>query len=109
MAERRVTGAPGLRCRCFGCRRSALQKQAVDLTIIASPVPFHLEQASLALRAGSHVLCEKPLVPLWVAAVWPAEVEAEICRSKPISGFGTCFLRGRAAFRVRRQPFVGAE
>ncbi|MDI9469811.1 MAG: Gfo/Idh/MocA family oxidoreductase [Bacillota bacterium] len=40
----------------------------VDLTIIASPVPFHLEQASLALRAGSHVLCEKPLVPLWADA-----------------------------------------
>ncbi len=182
---------------------------AVDLTIIASPVPFHLEQARVALGAGSHVLCEKPLVPLWTdadrlqelvdetglelgvgiqwsfsevwravkrrlaagdfgaplrmetliswprydsyyasgwhgqlelpgvglsldsivanatahylhtmfwllgedeaAAVWPTEVEAEIYRSKPITGFDTCFLRGRIGEGGPRFVYAGSH
>jgi predicted dehydrogenase len=34
---------------------------AVDLAIIASPVRFHSEQTVALLRAGVHVLCEKPM------------------------------------------------
>jgi len=33
----------------------------VDAAIIASPTQCHFEQASACLRAGCHVLCEKPL------------------------------------------------
>jgi predicted dehydrogenase len=32
-----------------------------DLVVIASPLQFHVIQSLEALRAGSHVLCEKPL------------------------------------------------
>ncbi|NLA83617.1 MAG: Gfo/Idh/MocA family oxidoreductase [Clostridiales bacterium] len=34
-----------------------------DLVIIASPISVHKEQVITALKNGSHVLCEKPLVP----------------------------------------------
>ena len=32
----------------------------VDAVYIASPTSFHAEQAMLCMRAGKHVLCEKP-------------------------------------------------
>ncbi|MCL2775752.1 MAG: Gfo/Idh/MocA family oxidoreductase [Oscillospiraceae bacterium] len=36
---------------------------SADLTIISSPIQFHYNQCVTALGHGSHVLCEKPLVP----------------------------------------------
>lgn len=35
--------------------------ETADLTIISSPIHFHAPQTCLALKNGSHVLCEKPL------------------------------------------------
>ncbi len=44
------------------CSYEALaQSDAVDAVYIATPHPFHLPCAELFLRAGKHVLCEKPL------------------------------------------------
>ena len=41
----------------------------VDLTLIASPIPFHEEQVLAAFRHGSHVLCEKPITPRYAQAL----------------------------------------
>ncbi|OGV69085.1 MAG: hypothetical protein A3K19_16730 [Lentisphaerae bacterium RIFOXYB12_FULL_65_16] len=35
----------------------------LDIVIVASPDPWHVEQSVKALKAGSHVICEKPLAP----------------------------------------------
>jgi len=34
----------------------------LDIIFVASPDPWHCEQACAAMRAGKHVLCEKPMV-----------------------------------------------
>ena len=41
----------------------ALLEREVDVIDICSPTRFHAEQAMAALRAGKHVICEKPLAP----------------------------------------------
>ena len=38
-------------------------EQRADLTIISTPIHLHYDQCITALKNGSHVLCEKPLVP----------------------------------------------
>lgn len=39
----------------------ALQDPAIDAVYVATPVALHGPQTMLALRAGKHVLCEKPV------------------------------------------------
>lgn len=38
-----------------------LRRLNPELTVISSPIHFHVDQTGLALQNGSHVLCEKPL------------------------------------------------
>ncbi len=38
-----------------------LADPAIDLVVIASPNRFHVEQTRMALAAGKHVVCDKPL------------------------------------------------
>lgn len=41
--------------------RGALKRRDVDAVIIASPNRFHAPMSIAALRAGKHVMCEKPM------------------------------------------------
>lgn len=52
-------GAEG--CRAHGSYESLVADPAVDVVYVASPHALHLDHARLALAAGRHVLCEKPL------------------------------------------------
>jgi predicted dehydrogenase len=46
-----------------------LRVESIDLVVVASPNAFHVQQSLAALRAGKHVVCDKPL------AASEAEVE----------------------------------
>jgi len=48
-------------CRLEGDYRSLLEARDVDAIAICTPVATHFELVSAALRAGKHVLVEKPL------------------------------------------------
>lgn len=41
--------------------RAAVRDPQVDAVVVCTPTKFHRDAATLALQAGKHVLCEKPL------------------------------------------------
>lgn len=47
--------------RVFTSLDTALEDSAIDAVYVASPVLFHAEHTIASLRAGKHVLCEKPV------------------------------------------------
>ena len=54
----------------------AIQRDDVDIVDLCTPPSLHLEQITAALRAGKHVVCEKPLVASLRDCDVLAEVEA---------------------------------
>ncbi len=57
-AERAVAGSSA---KALGDVRALLDLPGLDAVIISSPVHVHEEQVLATLKAGKHVLCEKPL------------------------------------------------
>lgn len=47
-------------CRGFDSIEEVLEHPDVELVIVATPNIFHVEHVLMALRAGKHVVCEKP-------------------------------------------------
>ena len=50
-------GAP----RCYDSYEALVADPKVDIIYVATPQTLHFENTLMALRAGKHVLCEKPL------------------------------------------------
>ncbi|MHC5066172.1 MAG: Gfo/Idh/MocA family oxidoreductase [Planctomycetota bacterium] len=61
--------------QAYGDLESMLSAAGLDALIIASPVESHRRALELALAAGLHVLCEKPLVTEAESDAVPALVE----------------------------------
>lgn len=74
----------------------ALEDPAVDVVYVATPVSLHAPQTKAALRAGKHVLCEKPM------AMNHAEAQ-DMVRAGVESGkvFGVAYYR-RMYPKIRR-------
>ena len=51
----------GRAVRVYRALDEVLADPEVDLVDLCVPTPLHLEQSIAALKAGKHVLCEKPL------------------------------------------------
>jgi 1,5-anhydro-D-fructose reductase (1,5-anhydro-D-mannitol-forming) len=66
----------------------ALQDSAIDAVYVASPVLLHARQTIAALRAGKHVLCEKPVAMNFAEA--QAMVEAAKASGRV---FGVAYYR----------------
>lgn len=78
---RKAEAYPGV-C-AWGPLDDALHDDAVDAVYIATPVALHAPHAIAALRAGKHVLCEKPMAMNYAEAQGMATVAAE---ARPLLG-----------------------
>ena len=60
-ARRGVRASEHGAAAAYGSYEELVADPAVDVVYVATPHALHLEHARLALEAGKHVLCEKPL------------------------------------------------
>lgn len=63
MAKGQALGEKYGAVRVYTDLEAFLQDETVNFVYIASPNSLHFEQARMALLAGKHVICEKPLCP----------------------------------------------
>ncbi|MGC5011137.1 Gfo/Idh/MocA family protein [Streptosporangium sp. DT93] len=77
--------------------RALIARDDVDVVDICTPGDSHAEIAIAALRAGKHVLCEKPLAN----TVAEAEAMAEAAREAAARG-----VHAMVAFNYRRVPAI---
>ena len=66
-------------CQTFARPQSMLRQRDLDLIVVASPSRQHVSHTLRALRAGFHVLCEKPLARK-LAEVTEIERTARRCK-----------------------------
>jgi len=78
--------------------RRVLERDDVDLVDVCTPGDTHAEIAIAALRAGKHVLCEKPLANSVAEAQAMADAAAEAA---------TRGVRSMVGFTYRRVPAIG--
>ena len=80
----------------------ALNDSSVDSVHLTTPNRFHFEQASAALRAGKHVICEKPLAMNSTESAELVRIAAESGRAAAVN-YNLRFypLAREAAARVR--------
>ncbi|MCL2527633.1 MAG: Gfo/Idh/MocA family oxidoreductase [Defluviitaleaceae bacterium] len=71
-----------------------------DLTIVSSPLHLHYTQSAQALKSGSHVLCEKPLVPT-IAELDSLEEIAASSNTTLSVGFQWCYSSAMHSVKKR--------
>ncbi len=76
ITERCSESATALDARACDSAEQVLADDEIEMVIVASPNPFHAEQTIAALKAGKHVLCEKPF------GLTVADVDAMITASQ---------------------------
>jgi predicted dehydrogenase len=61
LEERRKEAVNRFRCKAYSDFDSLIRDEEVELLVVATPSHLHAPQAIEALKAGKHVVCEKPM------------------------------------------------
>ena len=86
---------------------AALEDPAIDAVYVATPVALHASQTIAALRAGKHVLCEKPMAMNYCEAL-SMEAAAEASgKTLGIAYFRRSFPKVLRALEVLETGAIG--
>ena len=86
---------------------AALQDDAIDAVYIASPVALHAEQTIACLKAGKHVLCEKPVAMSFAQAETMVRAQQETGRLLGVSYFRRLFPKLIRAKELIAEGVIG--
>jgi 1,5-anhydro-D-fructose reductase (1,5-anhydro-D-mannitol-forming) len=86
---------------------AALQDDAIDAVYIASPVALHAEQTIACLKAGKHVLCEKPVAMNFAEAETMVRAQQETGRLLGVSYFRRLFPKLIRAKELIAEGVIG--
>ncbi len=101
----KATAYPGV--RVWTSLDEALKDSAIDAVYVASPVRFHGEQTIAGLRAGKHVLCEKPVAMNYAEARSMAEAGSRSGRVLGIAYFRRLFPKLIRARQLLAEGVIG--
>ncbi len=85
----------------------ALADPAVDLVYVATPVFLHAPQTIAALRAGKHVLCEKPMALNYPEACAMVQAARETGRTLGVAYYRRTYPKLRRAQELMAQGAIG--
>ncbi len=86
---------------------AALGDQAVDVVYVATPVFLHAPQSIAALRAGKHVLCEKPVAMNYEEAARMVSVAEESGKTLGIAYYRRMYPKLQRARDLLAQGAIG--
>lgn len=106
-----VSREPG-KCNAYGVRgftdlNVALADSGADAVYIATPVFLHKPQTNAALRAGKHVLCEKPMALNYADAASMTETAASTGRTLGIAYYRRMYPKVRRAKELIQSGSIG--
>lgn len=87
--------------------QAALVADAVDAVYVASPVFLHAPQTIASLRAGKHVLCEKPVAMNYAEACSMAEAARGARKTLGIAYYRRTYPKVARALELIRQGVIG--
>src|ERR1039458_6085132 len=86
---------------------AALSQCAADALYIATPVFLHAPQTIAALRAGKHVLCEKPMALNYAEALTMQQAAEETRRTLGIAYYRRMYPKVDRARRLIEAGVIG--
>ena len=91
----------------FASADEMLQKERPDLVVVATPALYHCEPTIAALRAGAHVLCEKPFAVTLEEADRMIDTANSAGRMLLVDHQFRIHPRAQAALRLVRDGAIG--
>jgi 1,5-anhydro-D-fructose reductase (1,5-anhydro-D-mannitol-forming) len=91
----------------FPTVEKALSDGMFDAVYIATPVSLHGPQSMQAMRAGKHVLCEKPMAMNYTEALRMTEAAEKSGRCFGVAYYRRCYPKVQRALELIRQGVIG--
>ncbi len=96
----------------YGCRvhtnfDEAIAQPDIDAVYVATPVVMHAPQSIAAMRAGKHVLCEKPVAMNYAEAVSMVDAATQTGRTLGIAYYRRMYPKVRRAKDLIAEGAIG--